>query len=63
MKSLQILQLSYNQISNIGLTDLDKCSNLKELHLQHNSITSIHPNAFIDLKQLQVTYSLFGLFV
>ncbi|KAG1964302.1 leucine-rich repeat-containing protein [Pimephales promelas] len=54
MKSLQILQLSYNQISNIGLTDLDKCSNLKELHLQHNSITSIHPNAFIDLKQLQV---------
>ncbi|XP_056115768.1 uncharacterized protein LOC130091741 [Rhinichthys klamathensis goyatoka] len=54
MKSLQILQLSYNQISKIGLTDLDNCSYLKELHLQHNSITSIHPNAFIDLKQLQV---------
>ncbi|CAM4692803.1 unnamed protein product [Leuciscus chuanchicus] len=54
MKSLQILQLSYNQISKIGLTDLDNCSYLKELHLQHNSITSIHPNAFVDLKQLQV---------
>ncbi|XDV42050.1 hypothetical protein PO909_010802 [Leuciscus waleckii] len=54
MKSLQILQLSYNQISKIGLTDLDNCSYLKELHLQHNNITSIHPNAFVDLKQLQV---------
>ncbi|XP_051730574.1 uncharacterized protein LOC127502083 isoform X2 [Ctenopharyngodon idella] len=54
MKSLQILQLSYNQISKIGLSDLDNCSYLKELHLQHNSITSIHPHAFIDLKQLQV---------
>ncbi|KTF76063.1 hypothetical protein cypCar_00041260, partial [Cyprinus carpio] len=54
MKSLQILQLSYNQISKIGLTDLDNCIHLKELHLQHNSIISIHPQAFIDLKQLQV---------
>lgn len=55
MKSLQILQLSYNQISKIGLTDLKNCIHLKELHLQHNSIISIHPQAFIDLKQLQVT--------
>ncbi|XP_016144022.1 leucine-rich repeat-containing protein 66-like [Sinocyclocheilus grahami] len=54
MKSLQFLQLSYNQISKIGLTDLDNCIDLKELHLQHNSIISIHPHAFIDLKQLQV---------
>ncbi|XP_042633179.1 leucine-rich repeat-containing protein 24-like [Cyprinus carpio] len=54
MKSLQILQLSYNHISKIGLTDLDNCINLKELHLQHNSIISIHPHAFIDLKLLQV---------
>ncbi|XP_067239789.1 uncharacterized protein [Chanodichthys erythropterus] len=54
MKSLQILQLSYNQISKIGLTDLDNCSHLKEIHLQHNNIISIHPHAFIDLKQLQV---------
>ncbi|KAF4099446.1 uncharacterized protein LOC131526838 isoform X2 [Onychostoma macrolepis] len=54
INSLQILQLSYNQISKIGLTDLDNCIHLKELHLQHNSIISIHPQAFIDLKQLQV---------
>ncbi|KAL1254674.1 hypothetical protein QQF64_016903 [Cirrhinus molitorella] len=54
MKSLQILQLSYNQISEIGHTDLDNCIHLKELHLQHNSITSIHPHAFKDLKHLQV---------
>ncbi|ROL50987.1 Leucine-rich repeat-containing protein 66 [Anabarilius grahami] len=63
MKSLQILQLSYNQISKIGLTDLDNCSYLKELHLQHNSITSIHPHAFIDLKQLQVLDLSFNLLV
>ncbi|XP_043074751.1 uncharacterized protein LOC122324423 [Puntigrus tetrazona] len=54
IKSLQILQLSYNQISKIDLTDLDNCIHLKELHLQHNSIMSIHPQAFTDLKQLKV---------
>ncbi|XP_050994202.1 uncharacterized protein LOC127182720 isoform X5 [Labeo rohita] len=54
IKSLQILQLSYNQISEIGLTDLDNCIHLKELHLQHNNITSIHQHAFVNLKHLQV---------
>ncbi|XP_051952382.1 uncharacterized protein LOC127622342 [Xyrauchen texanus] len=54
VKSLKILQLSYNQISELVPADLANCTNLKELHLQHNLIRSIHPHAFIDLKQLQV---------
>ncbi|KAA0708692.1 hypothetical protein E1301_Tti008054 [Triplophysa tibetana] len=54
LKSLQILHLSYNQISAIGPYDLTNSTSLKELHLQHNCIRSIHSHAFIDLKQLEV---------
>nr|XP_055042702.1 serine-rich adhesin for platelets-like [Misgurnus anguillicaudatus] len=53
LKSLQILQLSYNQIFEIGPADLNLTS-LKELHLQHNHIRNIHSHAFIGLQQLQV---------
>ncbi|XP_067453708.1 uncharacterized protein [Thunnus thynnus] len=54
MKSLQVLQLSFNRISTLQPGVLSKLRQLKELHLQHNLITSLHPQMFQDLAQLRV---------
>lgn len=62
LKSLQILHLSYNQISAIGASDLTNSTSLKELHLHHNHIRNIHSHAFIDLKQLEVIKTVTFLF-
>ncbi|XP_027001978.2 uncharacterized protein LOC113642587 [Tachysurus fulvidraco] len=54
IKSLKVLQLSHNRISEIGRADLAGCTHLNELHLQHNLINTIHPEAFKDLQELKV---------
>ncbi|KAL7888021.1 hypothetical protein AOLI_G00029950 [Acnodon oligacanthus] len=54
IKSLQVLQLSHNRISEVGPADLVGCTDLKEVHLQHNLINTVHPQAFKDLPSLQV---------
>lgn len=54
-ESLQVLQLSFNKISTLKPADLAHLRQLKELHLQHNLITSLHPQMFQDLAQLRVT--------
>ncbi|XP_036438494.1 uncharacterized protein LOC118816092 [Colossoma macropomum] len=54
IKSLQVLQLSHNRISELGPADLVGCTDLKEVHLQHNLINTVHPQAFKDLPSLQV---------
>ncbi|KAI4878253.1 hypothetical protein NFI96_011767, partial [Prochilodus magdalenae] len=54
VKSLQILQLSHNRISELGPADLAGCTHLKEVYLQHNLINTVHPQAFKDLPNLQV---------
>ncbi|CAL8271096.1 unnamed protein product [Arctogadus glacialis] len=53
-RALQVLQLSYNQISTLEAGDLEGLHQLKELHLQHNLISSIHPRAFVGLTNLTV---------
>nr|XP_012624212.1 leucine-rich repeat-containing protein 66 [Microcebus murinus] len=54
LKSLQSLDLSFNGILQIGLTDFHKCLQLENLYLKSNKIFRIHPEAFRDLKKLQV---------
>ncbi|KAG7316753.1 hypothetical protein KOW79_020294 [Hemibagrus wyckioides] len=54
IKSLKVLQLSHNRISEIGPADLAGCTHLNELHLQYNLINTIHPEAFKDLQELKV---------
>ncbi|XP_020956866.1 leucine-rich repeat-containing protein 66 isoform X2 [Sus scrofa] len=54
LKSLQSLDLSFNGISEIGISDLHSCLQLENLHLKSNKIFRIHPAAFKDLKKLQV---------
>ncbi|KAK2863861.1 hypothetical protein Q7C36_003015 [Tachysurus vachellii] len=54
IKSLKVLQLSHNRISEIGRADLAGCAHLNELHLQYNLINTIHPEAFKDLQKLKV---------
>ncbi|XP_007953904.1 leucine-rich repeat-containing protein 66 [Orycteropus afer afer] len=53
LKSLQSLDLSFNQISQIGLTDFHNCLQLENLYLKNNKIFRIHPEAFKNLKKLQ----------
>ena len=53
-RALQVLQLSYNQISTLEAGDLEGLHQLKELHLQHNLISSLHPRAFVGLTNLTV---------
>lgn len=50
LKSLQSLDLSFNRISQIGLSDFHNCLQLENLHLKSNRIFRIHPEAFKDLK-------------
>lgn len=52
--SLWVLQLSFNRISTLSPGDLSHLRQLKELHLQHNLITSLHPQMFQELAQLRV---------
>uniref|UniRef100_A0A8C6FUS4 Leucine rich repeat containing 66 n=1 Tax=Moschus moschiferus TaxID=68415 RepID=A0A8C6FUS4_MOSMO len=54
LKSLQSLDLSFNRISQIGLSDFHNCLQLENLHLKSNRIFRIHPEAFKDLKKLQM---------
>ncbi|XP_037685714.1 leucine-rich repeat-containing protein 66 isoform X2 [Choloepus didactylus] len=54
LKSLQSLDLSFNEISQVGLTDFHNCIQLENLYLKSNKIFRIHPEAFKDLKKLQV---------
>ncbi|XP_025742756.1 leucine-rich repeat-containing protein 66 [Callorhinus ursinus] len=54
LKSLQSLDLSFNRIAQIGLSDLRHCLRLENLYLKSNKIFRIHPEAFKDLKKLQV---------
>ncbi|XP_041581688.1 leucine-rich repeat-containing protein 66 [Vulpes lagopus] len=54
LKSLQSLDLSFNRISQIGLSDFQNCLRLENLYLKSNKIVRIHPEAFKDLKKLQV---------
>ncbi|XP_012381459.3 leucine-rich repeat-containing protein 66 [Dasypus novemcinctus] len=54
LKSLQSLDLSFNGISQVGLTDFHNCLQLENLYLKSNKIFRIHPEAFKDLKNLQV---------
>ncbi|XP_006739335.1 leucine-rich repeat-containing protein 66 [Leptonychotes weddellii] len=54
LKSLQSLDLSFNGIAQIGLSDLRHCLRLENLYLKSNKIFRIHPEAFKDLKKLQV---------
>ncbi|NXP08504.1 LRC66 protein, partial [Thinocorus orbignyianus] len=54
LQSLQTLRLSSNGIQQVGLRDFQNCSQLKDIELQNNKITEIHPDAFRDLHKLQV---------
>ncbi|MBN3312731.1 LRC66 protein, partial [Atractosteus spatula] len=53
--SLRVLQLSGNKISAIRQQDLQNCTELRAVFLQHNEISAIDPSAFRDVGQLQVT--------
>ncbi|XP_071077397.1 leucine-rich repeat-containing protein 66 isoform X2 [Desmodus rotundus] len=54
LKSLQSLDLSFNGISRVGVSDFHNCLQLENLYLRSNKIFRIHPEAFKDLKKLQV---------
>ncbi|XP_004579362.2 leucine-rich repeat-containing protein 66 [Ochotona princeps] len=54
LKSLQSLDLSFNRILQIGFSDFHNCLQLKNLYLKSNKIFKIHPDAFKDVKNLQV---------
>ncbi|PNI82428.1 LRRC66 isoform 1 [Pan troglodytes] len=54
LKSLQSLDLSFNGILQIGWSDFHNCLQLENLCLKSNKIFKIHPQAFKDLKKLQV---------
>ncbi|KAM7159077.1 leucine-rich repeat-containing protein 66 isoform 2-T3 [Molossus nigricans] len=54
LKSLQNLDLSFNGILQIGVSDFYNCLQMKNLYLRNNKIFKIHPEAFKDLKTLQV---------
>ncbi|NWQ78469.1 LRC66 protein, partial [Columbina picui] len=58
LPSLQSVHLSSNSIRQIGLRDFQNCSQLKDVDLQNNKITKIHPDAFRDLNKLQVVVDL-----
>ncbi|NXV90847.1 LRC66 protein, partial [Calonectris borealis] len=58
LQSLQTVRLSSNGIRQIDLNDFQNCSQLKDIDLQNNNITKIHPDAFRDLHKLQVVVDL-----
>ncbi|XP_066088704.1 leucine-rich repeat-containing protein 66 [Saccopteryx bilineata] len=54
LKSLQSLDLSFNGISQIGVSDFHNCLRLENLYLRSNKIFRIHLEAFKGLNNLQV---------
>uniref|UniRef100_A0A8C6W3W2 Leucine rich repeat containing 66 n=1 Tax=Nannospalax galili TaxID=1026970 RepID=A0A8C6W3W2_NANGA len=54
LKSLQSLDLSFNGILQIEFSDFQSCLKLENIYLKSNKIFKIHPEAFKDLKKLQV---------
>ncbi|XP_061744844.1 uncharacterized protein LOC133543934 [Nerophis ophidion] len=52
--ALEILQLSFNNISSIQPGELYNLHQLRELHLQHNLISSLQSHAIQHLKQLKI---------
>ncbi|NXX22877.1 LRC66 protein, partial [Podargus strigoides] len=58
LQSLQTVLLSSNGIQQIDQNDFQNCSQLKNIDLQNNKITEIHPDAFRDLSKLQVVVDL-----
>ncbi|CAO2639677.1 Leucine-rich repeat-containing protein 66 [Lemmus lemmus] len=54
LKSLQSLDLSFNRIVHVGLSDFHSCLQLESIYLRSNKISTIHPEAFKGLKKLQV---------
>ncbi|GAB1859916.1 CHAO protein [Camponotus japonicus] len=54
LKALQVLDLSYNQISGVGRSTFQHLESLAELHLYGNWISSISPDAFKPLKKLRI---------
>ncbi|ERE90895.1 leucine-rich repeat-containing protein 66 [Cricetulus griseus] len=54
LKSLQNLDLSFNRIVHIGLSDFHSCLQLESIYLKSNKICTIHPEAFKGLNKLQV---------
>ncbi|NXJ47766.1 LRC66 protein, partial [Spizaetus tyrannus] len=58
LQSLQTVHMSSNGIQQIDLNDFQNCSQLKDIDLQNNKITKIHPDAFRDLNKLQVVVDL-----
>ncbi|NXC75914.1 LRC66 protein, partial [Anhinga anhinga] len=58
LQSLQTIHLSSNGIRQIDLNDFQNCSQLKDIDLQNNKITKIHPDVFRDLNKLQVVVDL-----
>ncbi|XP_020711743.2 protein artichoke-like isoform X2 [Athalia rosae] len=54
LKALQILDLSYNQIGDVGKSTFQHLEKLEELHLYGNWISSISPDAFRPLKKLRI---------
>ncbi|NWX14802.1 LRC66 protein, partial [Aegotheles bennettii] len=60
LQSLQTVHLSSNGIRQIDSSDFQNCSQLKDIDLQNNKITTIPPEAFRDLNKLQVVMNLRG---
>ncbi|NXF07111.1 LRC66 protein, partial [Smithornis capensis] len=58
LQSLQTVHMSSNSIQQIDPQDFQNCSQLKDIDLQNNKITKIHPDAFRDLNKLQVVVDL-----
>ena len=54
LKSLQILDLSYNQVSRVGKWTFRYLENLAELHLYGNWISTVASDAFRPLKKLRL---------
>ncbi|XP_031198579.1 leucine-rich repeat-containing protein 66 [Mastomys coucha] len=54
LKSLRSLDLSFNRIVRIGLSDFHGCLQLESIYLKSNKICTIHPEAFKGLKKLQM---------
>ncbi|EFN64559.1 Insulin-like growth factor-binding protein complex acid labile chain [Camponotus floridanus] len=54
LKALQVLDLSYNQISGVGRSTFQHLESLAELHLYGNWISSISSDAFKPLKKLRI---------
>ncbi|NWS52352.1 LRC66 protein, partial [Chunga burmeisteri] len=58
LHSLQSVHMSSNGIQQIDQNDFQNCSQLKDIDLQNNRITKIHPDAFRNLNKLQVVVDL-----